>query len=106
MLSTDIVLVNVHDCLGSEDFVMPVKHWPCLQFLTVVFTIILSLLVQCVLLTYIQLYEFMLVVKKCTLTVSHKNQWFGAWQPKRLMAIQECEPLVFNLANPLHWVQP
>jgi len=73
MLSTDIVLVNVHDRLGSEGSVMAVKHWSCLQFLIVVFTVILLLLVQCVLLTYIQLYEFMLAVKNCTLNVSHKN---------------------------------
>jgi len=36
MLSTDIVLVNVQDHLESEGFVMPVKHWSCLQFLIVV----------------------------------------------------------------------
>jgi len=47
----------------------------------VVFTVILSLFVQCVLLTYIQLYEFMLVVNNCMLSVSHENQWFGARQP-------------------------
>jgi type III secretory pathway component EscU len=87
MLGTDIVLVNVQDRLGSEGFVMPVKHWSCLQFLNVVFTVILSLLVHCVLLTYILLYGFMLAVKNCTLTVCHKNQWFGAWRPKQLMAI-------------------
>jgi len=29
-LSTDIVLYNVHDHLGLEGSVMPVKHWLCL----------------------------------------------------------------------------
>ena len=34
----------------------------------------------------------MLVVKTCMLNVSHKNQWFGVWRPKRSMAILECKP--------------
>jgi hypothetical protein len=67
------VLVNVHDSLGSEDFVMPDKHLLCSLLLIVVFSVILSLFVQCVLLIYIQLHEFVLVVKNCTLTVSHNN---------------------------------
>jgi len=29
----------------------------------------------------------MLAVKNCTLTVSHKNQWFGARRLKQFMAI-------------------
>jgi len=85
-LSTDIVLVNVHDYLGSECFVMPVKHCLYLQFL-IVFTVILSLFVHSVQLIHIQLYGFMLVVKNCALTVSHKNQWFEAQHLKSSMAI-------------------
>ena len=70
---TDIMFVNIHDCLGSESFVMPVKHWSCLQFLIVVFTVILLLFVHCVLLIYTQLYEFMLVVKNCLLFPTRIN---------------------------------
>ena len=39
----------------------------------VVFTVILSLFVQCVILIYIQLCEFMLAVKNCTLTVPQQE---------------------------------
>jgi hypothetical protein len=81
------VPVNVPDCLQSEGFVMPVKHRLCLQFLIVVFTVILPLFVHCVLLIHIQLYEFMFAVKNRILTVSHKNQWFGAQRPKHSKAI-------------------
>jgi hypothetical protein len=82
MLSTYIVLVNVQNCLGSEGFVIPVKLWPCFYFLIVVFIVILSLFVHHVLLIYIQPYEFMFAVKKCMLTVSHKNERFRVQQPK------------------------
>ena len=66
------MVVNVQDRLGSEGSFMPVKHRSCLLILIAVFSVILSLFIQCVLLIYTQLYQFMLV-QNCTFTASQKN---------------------------------